>query len=192
MKLVIIKYNAGNSQSVLFALKRLGVQAIISNNAEEILSADKLIFPGVGEAATAMRFLKENKLDKIILAAQQPFLGICLGMQLLCRHSEEGDTDGLGIFDCHVKKFAGDLKIPHMGWNEVEETKNPLFRNVINQPFYFVHSYYAELCNQTVGVTDYGIRFSSALQKDNFYGVQFHTEKSGTAGETVLKNFLSL
>lgn len=193
-RLVIIKYNAGNIQSVLFALERIGVQAQVTDDAEEILSADKIIFPGVGEAASAMNYLKERKLDEIIKAAKQPLLGICLGLQLLCRQSEEGNTKCLGIFDADVKKFVNkDLKIPQIGWNNIAVTDNPLFKNIPdNSYFYFVHSYYATLNDHTIATTTYANQFSCALNKDNFYGVQFHPEKSAGAGEQLLKNFLEL
>jgi glutamine amidotransferase len=192
MKVAIIKYNAGNVQSVLNALDRLNVSAIVTNETEEIKSADKVIFPGVGEAKSAMNFLQASGIDHVIRQLKQPFLGICLGMQLLCEHSEENDTKCLGIFPLKVKKFTGE-KVPQMGWNTVEECLNPLYNGFDKQPyFYFVHSYYAELGKETASVTEYGVRFSSALQKDNFYGVQFHAEKSGKDGEQLIKNFLDL
>lgn len=194
MNVKIIKYNAGNIQSVLFALERIGMQAKVTDDAEEILSADKIIFPGVGEAASAMEYLKEKKLDEIIKAAKQPLLGICLGLQLLCLHSEEGDTKCLGIFGVDVKKFVSkDLKIPQIGWNNIAMTQNPLFKNVADNAYcYFVHSYYAALDSSTIATTTYANQFSSALNKGNFYGVQFHPEKSADAGEQILKNFLAL
>ena len=194
MNVVIIKYNAGNIQSVLFALERIGVQAKVTDNAEEILSADKIIFPGVGEASTAMNYLKQRQLDKVILSAKQPLLGICLGMQLLCKHSEENNTDCLGIFDVNVKRFESDsLKIPQIGWNNIYIKDNPLLKNIANESYcYFVHSYYAELNNNTIATSNYGIDFSCALAKNNFYGVQFHPEKSANVGEQILKNFLEL
>jgi glutamine amidotransferase len=193
MKLVIVKYNAGNIQSVLYALERIGMEAIVTDDHQQIKDADKVIFPGVGEASTAMNYLKERGLDAVLKSLQQPVLGICLGMQLMCAHSEENDTPCLGIFNAKVKKFTGDLKIPQIGWNTVEETKEPLFKNISNASYcYFVHSYYAELCKETAAVTEYGTRFSSALQKDNFYGVQFHPEKSATIGEEILRNFINV
>lgn len=194
MKIVIIKYNAGNIRSVLFALERIGVQAIVSDDIEEISAADKIIFPGVGEASTAMGYLRQRRLDEVIRNARQPLLGICLGLQLLCRHSEENDTTCMGIFDAAVKRFSGtDLKIPHMGWNNIFVKENPLFRDVPNSSYcYFVHSYYAEMNNHTIATTTYGNEFSCGLNKNNFYGVQFHPEKSAGAGEQILKNFLSL
>lgn len=193
-KVVIIKYNAGNVQSVLFALDRIGIKAVVTDSPEEILSAEKIIFPGVGEASTAMAYLKQRKLDAVIKAAKQPLLGICLGMQLLCKFSDENDTACLGILDANVKKFeSAQLKIPQIGWNTVDFKKNLLFKNVTDQSHcYFVHSYYAELNNHTIAITKYCVDFSSALQKDNFYGVQFHPEKSAAIGEQILKNFIAL
>ncbi len=194
MNVKIIKYNAGNVRSVLFALERMGVNADVTDNAEEILSADKIIFPGVGEASTAMEYLRQHRLDEVIKAAKQPLLGICLGLQLLCRHSEENDTTCLGIFDASVKKFVSDnMKIPQIGWNTIHPKEQQLFKDVPDHSYcYFVHSYYAELTPETIATTVYANEFSSALQKDNFYGVQFHPEKSAAAGEQILKNFLEL
>lgn len=194
MSVVIIKYNAGNIQSVLFALERIGVQANVTDDKEEILSADRIIFPGVGEASTAMEYLKQRNLDKIIASAKQPLLGICLGMQLLCKHSEENDTECLGLFDVNVKRFVSDtLKIPQIGWNNISIKENPLFKNIQNNSYcYFVHSYHAELNDFSIATANYGIDFSCALNKDNFYGVQFHPEKSAETGEQILKNFLSI
>lgn len=196
MNIVIIKYNAGNIQSVLYALERIGIEAVVTDDPAQISAADKVIFPGVGEASTAMSYLRERKLDGLIRELRQPVLGICLGMQLMCRYSEENDTQCLGIFDTTVKKFqVGNLglKVPQIGWNKVEKTSEPLFKGMFYEPYcYFVHSYYAELCEETAAVTEYGYKFSSALDKDNFYGVQFHPEKSAEAGEQILKNFLSL
>jgi imidazole glycerol-phosphate synthase subunit HisH len=196
MNVAIVKYNAGNIQSVLYALERIGMQAIVTDDAAQLSGADKVIFPGVGEASTAMSYLKERGLDTLIKELRQPVLGICLGMQLMCRHSEENDTECLGIFDTTVRKFkVGEmgLKIPQIGWNKVEKTSEPLFKGMFYEPYcYFVHSYYAELCDETAAVTEYGLKFSSALDKDNFYGVQFHPEKSAEAGEQILKNFLSI
>jgi glutamine amidotransferase len=193
MSTVIIKYNAGNIQSVLFALERLGKSAVVTDDVRQIREADKVIFPGVGEASSAMKYLQQHGLDQVIRELTQPVLGICLGMQLLCRHSEENDTDCLGIFDTPVKKFNQTLKVPQMGWNSIARLSGPLFREVEEESYcYFVHSYYAELSPYTIASTDYGIPFSSALAKDNFYGVQFHTEKSAATGEQILKNFLSL
>lgn len=193
MKVVIIKYNAGNVQSVAIALERLGCSALVTGDAHEISSADKVIFPGVGEASSAMSFLNEKNLDKVIRDLEQPVLGICLGMQLLCNHSEEGNVDCLGIFDTEVKKFTGELKSPQVGWNNIYNLETGLFKGVSENSYcYFVNSYYAALCGESIAQSEYGIKFSSALQKDNFYGVQFHPEKSAAAGEMILKNFLSL
>lgn len=191
MDIAIIKYNAGNIQSVLYALERIGATARVTDDADLIRSADRVIFPGVGEAASAMQYLRERKLDQLIKDLKQPVLGICLGMQLLCRHSEEGDTACLGIFDTEVKRFKTSLKVPQIGWNNVQALKGLLFENIAeNSYFYFVHSYYAALCSHTIAETEYDIRFSSALSSGNFSGVQFHAEKSATAGEQLLKNFL--
>lgn len=193
MKLAIVKYNAGNIQSVLYALERIGMEAVVTDDHAELQSADKVIFPGVGEASSAMNYLKERGLDTLIKSLTQPVLGICLGMQLMCTHSEENDTECLGLFDTEVKKFTGQLKIPQIGWNLVQEGKQPLFNQLQKDPYcYFVHSYYAALCEETAAVTEYGVRFSSALQKGNFYGVQFHPEKSAAIGEQLLKNFIHL
>ncbi len=195
MKTVIIKYNAGNIQSVLFALKRIGYEAIISDNADEINSADKIIFPGVGEASSAMNHLKEKKLDELIIQLKQPVLGICLGMQLMCLSSEEGNTKCMGIFDEQVVRFQSNeqYKVPHVGWNTINHLKSPLFLDVKeNEYMYFVHGYYAPQSDSAIASTNYGLTYSSALSKNNFYGVQFHPEKSGSAGEQILKNFLSI
>lgn len=193
MKLVIINYGAGNIKSIQFAFKRLGVDAILSNNPEEIRAADKIIFPGVGEARSAMKMLKESGLDKIIPTLKQPVLGICLGMQLLCKHTEEGDTEGIGIFDTDVKRFSNAVKVPQMGWNVIKNLKSDLFKNIKESEYmYLVHSYYAEHCDQTIAETDYEINYASALQHNNFYGVQFHPEKSSIAGAKILENFLNL
>lgn len=196
MDLVIIKYNAGNIQSVLYALERIGVNAVVTDDIEQIQNAGKVIFPGVGEASSAMRYLKEHKLDTVIKNLQQPVLGICLGMQLMCAYSEENDTTCLGIFNEHVKKFtpaAGDLKVPQIGWNNIFNLKTKLFADLPENSYcYFVHGYYAALGEHTIATTDYVQHYSSALHRDNFYGVQFHPEKSAGAGEQILKNFLSL
>lgn len=193
MELVIIKYNAGNVVSVANALMRLGVQAQLSDDPEQIRRADKVIFPGVGEASTAMEYLRMRGLDKMITGLRQPFLGICLGLQLMCDHSEENDTECLGIFSLRVKKFQPVQKVPHMGWNEIRNMKGPLFEGLDQSAFiYFVHSYYAEIGAETVAVSDYIQPFSAALNKDNFYAVQGHPEKSGRTGERILENFLNI
>jgi glutamine amidotransferase len=193
MKLVIINYGAGNIKSIQFAFKRLGVDAVLSNDPDEIKSADKIIFPGVGEASTAMQMLKASGLDLLIPTLKQPVLGICLGMQLLCKHTEEGNTKGIGIFQTNVKRFLNDVKVPQMGWNVIKDLKSDLFKDIKeNEYMYLVHSYYAEHCNETIAKTDYGINYASALQHENFYGVQFHPEKSSTAGARILQNFLDL
>lgn len=193
MKLAIVKYNAGNIQSVLYALERIGMEAEVTDDHALLRSADKVIFPGVGEASSAMNYLKERQLDSLIKNLEQPVLGICLGMQLMCMHSEENNTDCLGIFDTTVRRFSGSLKIPQIGWNLVQETREPLFSHLPKEAYcYFVHSYYADLCDETAATTEYGVRFSSALQKRNFYGVQFHPEKSASVGEQILKNFITL
>src|SRR4051794_22727126 len=227
MNLVIIKYNAGNIQSVLYALERIGVQAVVTDNHEQIKSADKVIFPGVGEASSAMRYLRERELDKLIKHLKQPVLGICLGMQLMCKYSEENDTDCFGIFNEEVKLFTPErvtrkktkkeeliqqlneillveenpeedeadnkLKVPQIGWNNIYHLKTNLCKNVAENSYcYFVHSYYASLGEHTIATTDYIQPYSSALHKNNFYGVQFHPEKSATVGEQILKNFLEL
>ncbi len=201
MKVAIIKYNAGNIRSVSFALERAGICPLVSDEAETLLGADKVIFPGVGEASTAMRYLKEKKLDSVICSLTQPVLGICLGMQLLCRHSEEGNTTCLGIMPQQVKRFlpARDqqqehgLKFPHMGWNTIEGFGSPLFCNIPEQAYmYFVHGYYAEQGEHTIATAHYIQPYSAAIHKDNFYAVQFHPEKSGKAGQQIIENFLKL
>lgn len=192
MQVSIIQYNAGNIQSVLFALARLGIEGIVTGDPEKIRSTDRVIFPGVGEAGSAMAYLKQNNLDVLIKDLKQPVLGICLGMQLLCAYTDEGDTEGLNIFPARVKRFD-QPKVPHMGWNKIRYENNKLFHGVPGEAYcYFVHSYYAGLCLQTTSVTEYGVSFSSSLQKDNFYGVQFHPEKSAKAGQQILQNFLSI
>lgn len=193
MKLVIIDYGAGNIKSIQFAFKRLGVEAILSNNIDEIKATNKVIFPGVGEASSAMKMLKESGLDTIIPTLKQPVLGICLGMQLMCNSSEEGNTKGLGIFDVEIKKFSEKVKVPQMGWNVIYNLQSDLFKGIKEKEFmYLVHSFYAENCKEAIATTDYEIEYASALRKDNFYGVQFHPEKSSKAGEQILKNFLEL
>ncbi len=193
MKIVIINYGAGNIQSIQFALQRLGFNGVLTSNPDEIKQADKVIFPGVGEASSAMKKLKESGLDKIIPTLQQPVLGICLGMQLMCKSSEEGNTTGLGIFDVDVIKFSNKVKVPQMGWNNIYNLKSELFNEISeNEYMYLVHSFYAPKCDETIAITNYEIEYSSALQKNNFYGVQFHPEKSGKIGEQILSNFLNL
>lgn len=193
MKIVIIDYGSGNIKSIQFAFKRLGFEAVLSSNIDEIKAADKVIFPGVGEASSAMKKLKESGLDTLIPTLTQPVLGICLGMQLLCNSSEEGNTKGLGIFDVDVKRFSADVKAPQMGWNTISNLTSNLFDGITEEEFmYSVHSFYAENCAQGIATSTYGISYSAALQKANFYGVQFHPEKSSTAGARVLSNFLKL
>ena len=193
MNIVIIDYGAGNIQSIEFAFQRLGYQTVLSSDVEEIQNADRVIFPGVGEASSAMHKLRGTAIDKLIPELKQPVLGICLGMQLMCNSSEEGRTEGLGIFDVDVLKFDTRLKVPQIGWNEITNLKSPFFMNVKeNEYMYSVHSFYAPLCEETIATTRYGIDYSSALQKDNFYGVQFHPEKSSEAGARILENFLQL
>lgn len=197
MVLTIIKYNAGNIRSVLFALERIGMKAEVTDDAEKIRSADKVIFPGVGEASTAMHYLKERGLDSVIKNLKQPVLGICLGMQLMCRYSEENATECLGIFDEDVRRYPqppkGGFKVPQIGWNNIYDLKTDLFKGVTDKSYcYFVHSYYASLGKHTIATTNYILPYSSALQKDNFYGVQFHPEKSAEVGEQILNNFLQI
>ena len=193
--IAIIDYNAGNIQSVEFALERLGVAYVTTNDKDKIAAADKVIFPGVGEAKNTMAFLKAQGLDVFIKALKQPVLGICLGMQLMCKHSEEGDVEALGIFDVNVRKFipANGEKVPHMGWNTITNVKGQLMQGDLEGKYvYFVHSYYAELCEETIATTQYTLAYSSALHKDNFYATQFHPEKSGDVGEVILRNFINL
>ena len=196
MNVAIVKYNAGNIFSVDYALRRLGVEPVITADKETLMKADRVIFPGVGEAATTMHYLKEQNMDRLIKELRQPVLGICLGMQLMCRHSEEGDVDCLGIFDTDVKRFQPqrhEEKVPHMGWNTLHHTCGPLFEGFDREEYaYFVHSYYVPLNEFTAAQTDYVISYSSALHKDNFYATQFHPEKSGKVGERILSNFLNL
>lgn len=195
MSIAIIKYNAGNIRSVLFALERMGTQAMVTDDPEDIRNADRVIFPGVGEAGTAMAYLRERNLDRLITELVQPVLGICLGMQLMCRYSEENATSCLGIFPEEVKRFEGGkgLKVPQTGWNTIHQLESPLFAGVEENAYvYFVHSYYTAEGSHTIGKADYGLTYSAALRKNNFFGVQFHPEKSATVGEQVIRNFLDL
>ncbi len=191
--IAIIDYNAGNATSLMNVLTRMGHVCEITADSDKINSAEKVIFPGVGEASSAMKYLKENGLDQVIINLKQPFLGICLGMQLMCKYSEEGATDCLGIFDCNVKLFPPLEIVPHNGWNNMESIESQLFADIKNvDDVYFIHSYYAEICEYTISTCDYILPFSAALQKDNFYGTQFHPEKSGLVGQIILQNFLKL
>lgn len=196
MQVVIIKYNAGNIKSVLFALERIGLNAIVTDDMATIQSADKVIFPGVGQASFAMKYLQERNLDKVIQALRQPVLGICLGMQLMCRYSEEGNTTCLGIFNETVQKFTSEnqfFKVPQIGWNTIYNLQSPLFANINQHEYcYFVHGYYAALGEHTIATTNYILPYSAALHKNNFYGVQFHPEKSADVGEKILTNFINL
>lgn len=192
-KIVIIDYGAGNIQSIKFALLRLGYEGVLSSNASEIVTADKVIFPGVGEASSAMKKLKASGLDTLIPKLTQPVLGICLGMQLMCKHSEEGNTHGLGIFDVNAVRFNKGLKVPQIGWNQITDLKSPIFGAIREKEYvYLVHSFYVPVCEETISKCEYGVEYSSALQKNNFYGLQFHPEKSSDTGENILKNFLNL
>ncbi len=193
MKIVIINYGAGNIQSIKFAIQRLGYTAILSNSIDEIQAADKVIFPGVGEASSAMHKLQNSGLDAVIPTLKQPVLGICLGMQLMCNTTEEGHTKGLGIFNVDVLKFSDKVKVPQIGWNQIDKLKSELFTGISNEAYiYLVHSFYAPLCKETIATTNYEHAYSAALQSNNFYGTQFHPEKSSLVGEAILKNFLLL
>ena len=193
MNIIIIDYGAGNIQSIQFALQRLGYEGILSSNINDIQAADKVIFPGVGEASSAMKKLRESGLDQIIPNLKQPVLGICLGMQLMCNATEEGNTTGLGIFNVNCVKFSKAVKVPQMGWNNICNLESELFNGILEKEYmYLVHSYFAPKCAETIAITDYDLEYSSALRKNNFYGTQFHPEKSGKIGEQILKNFLSL
>lgn len=195
MNVAIVKYNAGNVYSVVNALKRLGIEPLLTDDAEELMKADRVLFPGQGEASVAMEYLKARRLDEVIRNLQQPVLGICIGQQLLCRHSEEGDVDCIGVFDAEVKRFQPQRhedKVPCMGWNAIYDTKSPLMQGVEGEYVYFVHSYYVPLCSETVATADYILPYSAAMHKDNFYTCQFHPEKSGRVGEQIIKNFLAI
>lgn len=200
MKVAVVKYNAGNIFSVVHALKRMGVEPLLTDSEVELRSADRVIFPGQGEASNAMNYLRERGLDRVIPSLTQPVLGICIGQQLMCRHSEEGDTDCLGIFDAEVKRFQPvkhEDKIPHMGWNSIDPLQTSpsmgrLFEGLDGEFVYFVHSFYVPVCEDTAAITDYIHPFSAAMQKDNFFATQFHPEKSGEVGQQILRNFLEL
>ena len=195
MQVAVVKYNAGNIYSVLSALKRLGVEPLLTDDAAELRQADRVIFPGQGEARGAMEYLRARGLDQVIRSLRQPVLGICIGQQLMCRHSEEGDTDCLGIFDVDVKRFQPlrhEDKVPCMGWNALHDLKSPLFEGLASPYVYFVHSYYVPLCLETIAVADYVQPYSAALNKDNFFACQFHPEKSGSVGEKIIRNFLEV
>lgn len=193
MNIVIINYGAGNIQSIKFAIQRLGYEAILSNNPKEIAAADRVIFPGVGEASSAMKKLVASGLHTLIPQLKQPVLGICLGMQLMCNSSEEGNTEGLGIFDIDVVKYSTKVKVPQIGWNQITSLKTSLFKEIAEESYiYSVHSFYAPLCNETIASSFYEVPYSAALSKANFYGTQFHPEKSSTIGARILENFLTL
>lgn len=191
--IAIVKYNAGNITSVKNAIERLGFSAVVTDDENLLKSAEKVIFPGVGEASSAMKYLKEKGLDKVIKNLKQPVLGICLGQQLMCQFSEEGNTECLGIFDANVKKFEPKLKVPHVGWNTISGLKSEIYNEIsVEEDFYFVHSFYSEICSETTAVCDYIVPFSASMQKNNFYATQFHPEKSSSVGEQLLLNFLKL
>ena len=196
MNIAIVKYNAGNIGSVENAVRRLGIEPVVTDDVEKIQGADRVIFPGQGEAHSTMAYLKAHRLDEVIVGLKQPVLGICIGMQLLCRHSEEQNTDCLGVFDVDVKRFMPQRhedKVPQMGWNTIEQTKSELFKGFEKPEFvYFIHSFYVPTCEWTIATTDYIQPYSSALHKDNFYATQFHPEKSGSVGERILTNFITM
>ena len=195
MNVAIVKYNAGNIYSVVNALKRLGLDPLLTDDAEQLQKADRVLFPGQGEARGAMEYLKQRRLDEVIRSLHQPVLGICVGQQLLCRHSEEGDVDCIGVFDAEVKRFQPqrhEEKVPCMGWNALKNTSSPLMKGIEGEYVYFVHSYYVPLCQETIATADYILPYSAAMHKDNFYACQFHPEKSGKVGEQIIKNFLAI
>ena len=195
MQVAIVKYNAGNIYSVVNALNRLGIDPLLTDDAEQLKKADRVLFPGQGEASGAMEYLKAHRLDEVIRDLQQPVFGICVGQQLLCKHSEEGDVDCIGIFDAEVKRFQPEHhedKVPCMGWNQLYDTKSPLMEGIEGGYVYFVHSYYVPLCSETIATADYILPYSASMHKDNFYACQFHPEKSGKVGERIIKNFLEL
>ena len=195
MNVAIVKYNAGNIYSVVNALKRLGIDPLLTDDAEQLMKADRVLFPGQGEARSAMEYLKTRRLDEVIRSLRQPVLGICVGQQLLCRHSEEGNVDCIGVFDAEVRHFQPQRhedKVPCMGWNVLYDTKSPLMQGIEGGYVYFVHSYYVPLCQETIATADYIQPYSASMHKDNFYACQFHPEKSGKVGEQIIRNFLDL
>ena len=195
MNVAIVKYNAGNIYSVVNALRRMGIEPVLTDDAEQLMKADRVLFPGQGHAGEAMAYLKARRLDEVIRSLRQPVFGICVGQQLLCRHSEEGDTDCIGIFDTEVKRFQPQRhedKVPCMGWNKIYDTRSPLMTGIEGRFVYFVHSYYVPLCSETIATADYIQPYSASMHKDNFYACQFHPEKSGKVGEQILRNFLAL
>ena len=195
MNVAIVKYNAGNIYSVVNALRRMGIEPVLTDDAEQLMKADRVLFPGQGHAGEAMAYLKARRLDEVIRSLRQPVFGICVGQQLLCRHSEEGDTDCIGIFDAEVKRFQPQRhedKVPCMGWNKIYDTRSPLMTGIEGRFVYFVHSYYVPLCSETIATADYILPYSASMHKDNFYACQFHPEKSGKVGEQILRNFLAL